>query len=292
MLNFRELRDSDRALVEKRMGNNPTKMCEFCPSDFFYWGRNGDVRVAIEGEDLFIRWSTEGFFGYAYPFAEDEERGIQRIVEQAKREGSETSFVCLTEEQAKKIQTITGLPIVIDRDWFDYLYKPEDLRDLPGKKYHGQKNHRNKFLATYPRARYHTYSSEWEEKALVFADRYYRTENQEDMLFTEEREVFLTRLRRPNEREESGLIEIDGEIVAMTFGEILGDVLYVHSEKALRDYPGSYVMINTLFVDACLRKKPFLYVNREEDLGIEGLRKAKMSWHPVLFVEKRSIKIV
>ena len=85
-----------------------------------------------------------------------------------------------------------------------------------------------------------------------------------------------------------GILRVDGEIVAFTIGEpICSDTFVVHIEKAYADIPGAYNMINQQFVEhECMNYK---YVNREEDTGAEGLRKAKRSYRPVFMVEKGTV---
>ncbi len=87
-----------------------------------------------------------------------------------------------------------------------------------------------------------------------------------------------------------GLIRSSGEVVAFTMGERLNKTTFcVHFEKALADVRGAYPMINREFVANCL--KEYTYVNREEDVGDPGLRKAKLSYNPAILLEKYSLKL-
>ena len=98
--------------------------------------------------------------------------------------------------------------------------------------------------------------------------------------------VTLNSLRLFKELElTGGILRVDGQIVAFTIGEpICSDTFVVHIEKAFPDVQGAYTMINQQFVEhECMDYK---YVNREEDTGDEGLRKAKRSYRPVFMVEK------
>lgn len=102
--------------------------------------------------------------------------------------------------------------------------------------------------------------------------------------------VTLNALRLFEELELSGgVLRVDGEIVAFTLGEpVCSDTFVVHIEKAFADIQGAYPMINQQFVEhECM---DYLYVNREEDTGSEGLRKAKLSYRPVFMVEKGVVK--
>ena len=292
MLRFLPLCEEDRKKVSEKLGDNPSKICELCPADFFFWGLNGDAQIAWDKEDLYILWTYGEERGYAYPFAEDERSALEKTVEHARSVGKPAAIIDMTAEQANSVREKLGVTPEFDRDWCDYLYSIKDLCALAGKKYHGQKNHLNKFRKTYPDARFVPYTPELRERAERFFTRYYAVETGTG-LFEAEKEVFLSRIKRPDPTEKSGVLLVDDEIVAMTFGEVLGDTLYVHTEKALRAYEGSYVAVNHLFVNAVSSVCPdVLFVNREEDLGDEGLRAAKLSWHPVRLVDKYYARIL
>lgn len=87
-------------------------------------------------------------------------------------------------------------------------------------------------------------------------------------------------------------IEVDGNIVAMSVGEVVNDTLYCHIEKANRDYHGAYQMIVREFASHILEKYPDVkYINREEDVGDEGLRKSKLSYHPIDLLDKYCVLV-
>ena len=84
-----------------------------------------------------------------------------------------------------------------------------------------------------------------------------------------------------------GLIKADGKVVAFAFGEKVGDTLFVHIEKAKKDVQGAYQMIVKEFA----LHNPAPYINREEDMGIEGLRRSKESYHPIEKLKKYSLTV-
>ena len=170
----------------------------------------------------------------------------------------------------------------------DYVYESEKLATLSGKKLHGKRNHINKFKAVYEgRWSYESITRENVEECFQMALKW-RNQNgcEDDIEKNAEMCVTLNSLRLFEELElVGGLIRVDGEIVAFSIGEpICSDTFVVHIEKAYADVPGAYTMINQQFVEhECMAYK---YVNREEDTGEEGLRKAKRSYRPVFMVEK------
>lgn len=173
------------------------------------------------------------------------------------------------------------------RDEADYVYEMEKLSTLAGKKLHGKRNHINKFKTLYPDWNYEPITSENVEECFQMALEW-RNENgcEEDLEKNAEMCVTLNFLRLFKELGmKGGLIRVDKKVVAFCVGEpVCKDTFVVHVEKAFAEVEGAYPMINQQFVQhECT---DYLYVNREEDTGAEGLRKAKLSYHPAFLVEK------
>jgi hypothetical protein len=195
-----------------------------------------------------------------------------------------------------------GLPILVDRyhgnvpctpnrDWADYLYNAEDLAEMAGRRYSGQRNHINKFKKLFPNYRYERITPDNLPRVVDFLMDYQVRFSKDNDLAKEELNrslellPYLDKFKLPG-----GFIEVDGTIVAMAVGEIVNDTLYCHIEKANREYPGSYQMIvkefskNTITPDV-------KYINREEDVGDEGLRTSKLSYHPTDLLDKYCVLI-
>ena len=181
--------------------------------------------------------------------------------------------------------------IEYDRDSADYVYESEKLATLSGKKLHSKRNHINKFKALYDgRWTYEPVTAENVEECFQMALKW-RDQNgcEDDPEKRGEICVTMNALRLFEELElKGGILKIDGEVVAFTIGEpVCSDTFVVHIEKAFADVEGAYPMINQQFVQhEC---GDYLYVNREEDTGAEGLRKAKLSYRPVFMVEKGGV---
>ena len=180
-----------------------------------------------------------------------------------------------------------GQPCTSNRDWADYLYNADDLADMAGRKYSGQRNHINKFKKLYPNYTYQRMTSENIPRVIDFLIDYEKNHGKEASLAQEE----LTRtLELIPHLERFGLpgafIEVDGVIVAMAIGEIVKDTLYCHIEKANREYPGSYQMIVKEFSHDMRANFGIQFINREEDVGDPGLRTSKLSYHPTALLDK------
>lgn len=182
--------------------------------------------------------------------------------------------------------TIPGMP---SRDWADYLYLASDLSEMAGRKFSGQRNHINKFKKLYPNYKYQRMNAENLPRVIEFLKDFEKYHSKDASLAKEELHrtlelmPYLEKFNLPG-----GFIEVDGVIVAIAIGEVVKDTLYCHIEKANRDYLGSYQMIVKEF-SSDMMQYGIRYINREEDVGDEGLRTSKLSYHPVQLLDKYCI---
>jgi hypothetical protein len=185
-----------------------------------------------------------------------------------------------------------GLHCEADRPNFDYLYNTKDLIELKGRAYHSKKNHLNYFNANY-KYEYDKMSPDMTEDAMIFIREFNNRKNPENpherlLLEYEERAMRDVFLNLDTVGFLSGVIRIGGKIEAISIGGKLGTkTVTVHVEKANTEYRGLYQAINNEFCRHMA--KNVKRINREEDMGIPGLRRAKLSYHPVKFVEKYSV---
>jgi len=175
-----------------------------------------------------------------------------------------------------------GIEISEDRDNFDYLYLRADLAELSGKKYHKKRNLVNQFLSAYPTHGEKVFSRELLPEAIEVLDRW-REEKGEDGDYTAAREA----LELSGELAMRGAVYyIDGKPAGWCLGETIarGRMFSIHFEKGLDEYKGIYQFINQSF--AASLPTYLTWINREQDLGDEGLRQAKMTYRPSGFVRK------
>jgi uncharacterized protein len=175
-----------------------------------------------------------------------------------------------------------GIVIAEDRDNFDYLYYRNDLAELAGKKYHKKKNHVNNFLSAYPDHELRQMSTEHVPAAIEILDRWRKDKN-EDGDYRAAREALdlydsLTL--------KGAIFFIGGKPAAYCLGESIarGKMFAIHFEKAIDEYKGIYQFVNQAFAASLPRF--FTLINREQDLGNEGLRQAKMTYRPCGYVQK------
>ena len=178
------------------------------------------------------------------------------------------------------------------RDWADYIYDSEDLSFFKGKRFSGQRNHMNSFIKSEPEWRFVKITQDNAHLATDFL----RTLEKDLPAPSDAFELFERTSTKDLFSDYSfsgmlgGYIETKNGIVALAVGEVIGDMLYVHIEKAMRNVRGAYQMIVSQFSQA-FAINGVQYINREEDVGDEGLRTSKLSYHPIKLNEKYTVAI-
>ncbi|MDE6342667.1 MAG: phosphatidylglycerol lysyltransferase domain-containing protein, partial [Muribaculaceae bacterium] len=179
-------------------------------------------------------------------------------------------------------------------DWGDYLYDATMLSSLSGKKMGKKRNHVNKFDTLYPGSKIEPLTALNADRAIEFMTPV-DAEGDSTPMAVEERRMtrhLLDLIKEGDSRLEGAILDVDGETAAFTIGDVKHDTLFVHVEKAGRKFEGSYEKINKEFASLMCKKYPEIkYINREDDSGDEGLRKAKQSYHPVEILKKYNIAI-
>lgn len=175
-----------------------------------------------------------------------------------------------------------------DRPNYDYIYLTQDLIELKGRAYHSKKNHLNYFLKTYE-YEYVEMTSDMADDAMKFIAEFNARkevpEHEMEMLKMEEQAMEDVFRNLEKVGYSAGAILIDGKIEAIAIGGQLGrNMITEHVEKANVNYRGLYQAINNEFCRNVASKAK--YINREEDMGIPNLRKAKLSYKPVKLLEK------
>ncbi len=294
MLEFRDIRLEDKERARECLSCSDFRGCEYTFGNNYIWSKPYNLKVGFY-KDFYIVKSEDEFF---YPSGKGDIRELVGLLkEYCGERGKPLVFSSSSKQSAQLLREIYGDEIEIspNTDFFDYCYNRDDLADLIGKKYHSKRNFINRFIKnnwSYEEIDDSNISQcfdlleQWaEENKNVDAS---NEGNSDDSL---QQEIFASRQGLENFRQLDfigGIIKVDGNPVAFTFGERLNsDTFNVHAEKALKTYDGSYPMINKEFVSRSC--KGYLYINREEDMGEENLRKAKQSYHPVFMEEKFTI---
>lgn len=290
-LQFRALQLTDRPLIEAYRAAWELESSEFTFTNLFMWGIEGNITAAFEQDVVYVllTYSGEPPFMFA-PLPRD--AGVDYRAAVARAEdyfaalGSPPRFAAIAGPLRKLFQDHCPEYILReDRDNFDYVYRGEDLLTLRGRKYHAKRNHINQFRAQYA-SEYVRIDESMREECLQL----YLTWLEHKDVFVpgvlgelEAIRALLTNMSALNVV--AGGLKVDGRLAAYAVGERMRpDMALVHIEKADPAIPGLYAMINQQFVEHEWQDVPF--INREEDMGLEGLRRSKLSYNPVRMIEK------
>ncbi|MCI8418044.1 MAG: DUF2156 domain-containing protein [Lachnospiraceae bacterium] len=292
-IQFKRPEMADRQLIQKYLWQQRSQSCEMTFANVYLWSRHYPTGFAIV-EDMLVFANLEGELSFTFPWGERDPRpALEALMAYSQEQGTPFLLHNVTRESFARLEELYPgrFAIAYDRTYADYIYETEKLANLAGKKYHGKKNHVNKFLRTYPDWSYESMGPENMEECFQMALKW-REHNgcEADEEKLAEICVTLNFLRLFQELEmQGGLLRVNGQVVAFTIGEpVCEDTMVVHIEKALHHVPGAYAMINQQF--ALHQGSGYQYLNREDDVGEEGLRKAKLSYHPVYLVEKGVVR--
>lgn len=263
-------------------------------ANLFIWGADGKMEYAEKEQVLYIKLDFEGVpvFLWApipmYGAKVDYRKAIYDGIEYMRSIGTEPTFRSVwTPFRDKMLEACPELfSVPTDIAW-DYVYSRESLATLKGKKLHGKRNHINKFLSKYPDFEYRKLDKSMIEDCIALYDLWIEDKDgKESKSMEDEKKSVQLALHNMDELElTGGAIYIDGKLCAFTVGERLHPhIQLIHIEKANTEYEGIFPMINQQYIlHEC---EGVELVNREEDMGIEGMRKAKRSYNPLKMVEK------
>ncbi len=283
------LEDKDRyASIRSCSGE---RGCEYGFANLFLWGRQ---RMAYDDRNVSVFSQFDRRSVYLFPVGcGDIKATVDKIIHDAKIRDIPCRITGLTEADCRFLEeNYPGrFRFHTDRNSFDYLYSIDHLADLPGRKYQRKRNHINRFMQQYPHSRTEPITEDNVQKAREMAACWYAQRQQQDPTadFQMEQAALYKALEHFGALDMEGLILwIGDQVAAMTLGSFLTEQTFdVQFEKALECFDGAYTVINNAFARHLRKKYPGLqWLNREEDMGIEGLRKAKLSYHPVCLREK------
>lgn len=247
-------------------------------------------------KDFIIRkYSGKGArCGYTFPLGKgDVTKALAEIEKDAKECGERLQFAFVTEEQKEVLENAMPARFCYSSDAgdSDYIYLRSELASLSGKAFHKKKNHFSKFVRTYPDYKYYEIGACNIYDAQKVADAwYYEHLQDEDASQLAEYKAIKEALENFEELGLiGGIIYVNDSPCAMTIASKINEnTVDVHFEKAVGEYAlnGGYAAINKLFSE---KLDGVTWLNREEDIGIEGLRKAKLSYRPKIMLKKYSV---
>lgn len=290
-IQFKSLELEDKAIFDAFFQNRYYENSHFNFTNLFMWREPYQIQWAVEDGVLYSKAEWNGQEFAMQPFGPEEKmhQAIEKWLCYFKDKGTGFILSGIEKQMAELIKTYPSarFKIEAERDNFDYVYETESLIHLSGRKFHSKKNHLNSFKKTYPDAVYKPITSEISLLCKLNINGWYKKHGTfDDPILTQERKAIIEVLNHFEYLKlRGGAIFLGERVIAFTFGEQLNsDTAVIHVEKADPEIRGAYNAINQAFLENTWSE--LKYVNREEDMGLEGLRKAKESYRPVRMVEK------
>lgn len=291
MIDFQPAKFDKKQQYTQLMQADRVRGCEFSFNNLFLWG---DQRMAFHSGCAVVHSSFDGFLLYPYPAGTGDRRSaVEAILADAAERGIPCRLSGLTpDDRAELEQLFPGKFLFQDyRNGYDYVYDINELAELKGRRLQKKRNHVNKFLSMHPDWRTVELTTENLQLAREFAESWYaeRLAERPEADYEMEQIALRRAFDHYTELSMEGLLLMEGEqVLAFTFGSLLRPEIFdTNFEKAREHVDGAYAVINREFARFLRSRYPALrYIDREDDMGVEGLRQAKLSYSPHHLVEK------
>jgi hypothetical protein len=290
---FRPIELADRTALEAYLAAHPPLASEYTFTNLFAWRDTYHYQLAAYGEGfLILMTGHDGQPGFLQPLVPAEKLAALQAALGFLRERGAPARIDRVGEDFLAGEDWAAWPVTVteDRDNFDYVYSVPELIALKGDKYHDKKNLLRQFEKKFSGARFVPLTPALVGRSLLFQHEWCEARECADNegLLREQCAVFQILTHFEALGAIGGAIELDGRLIALTLGERLNpDTLVIHIEKAKPGMVGLYQAINREFLAHAAAD--YACVNREQDLGEPGLRKAKLSYNPVRMVKKYQI---
>lgn len=288
MLDFQPLKIDQIPIYKQYYDYTNALGCEFNFVSGYLWSKEYKLRVAVFDDTLIKAYFRDDktIWGYCLPSGKNVKGAAEAAIDDARDRDQEPMFGYLSKRERDQLEELFPSRFIFERadDMQDYIYLTDDLAQLEGKRFHAKRNHISHFYRAYPDAVLSPLNDDNLSDALRVME-LWCAENDLDPKSYGEYAVLCEALNHYKELCMRGAVLYAGsDPVAMTLGsEISSQCFDVMFEKALRSYSGSYAVINNEFAKTLTA---YQYINREEDLGIEGLRKSKLSYYPTIIYDR------
>ena len=293
MLDFHPLQLEDLPRLRHFFDYSGSRICDTTPGTCFIWRDMYKTEWAVYDGSLYFKVFYPGLGDtFTLPLGGGRGEHYRQIADYCCRRKTPIAFYPVPKDELDRIQDFFPNSAAIpERDNFDYLYRAEDLKYFRGKKLSGQRNHVNKFLKTYGNWSFRVITLEDIPALRAFLDRYASRVDKAAASFHED--IAKTHEVLDNYATYDflgGMLLVDNEVAGFSLGEVIGDTLFTHIEKADRTYEGCYQMLVAQFAQQFAHEGVH-FINREDDAGDPGLRTSKLSYHPVALLEKYTVTV-
>jgi len=290
---FKEFSLEEKPLIEAAFTKFPPVISEFTFTNLFIWRHAYQLKIS-HLKNLICLLSDKGNQSFFFPPIGEGDRveSFRILLQYLKKRGISPKIARTPESTVTQIDWKEhGMRVELNQDQSDYIYLVKDLTKLEGRKYHRKRNHIKQFKEKYS-YQYLSLTPEWISECLRLETEWCDLRHCEAIPGLANESVAikeaLTYFDQLNMK--AGAILIDGKLEAFTLGEPLNpETVVIHIEKANPAFEGLYPMMNQAFLENQWSDYPF--VNREQDLGEEGLRKAKESYFPHHMIHKYTITL-
>ncbi len=266
------------------------RSCDYTIGGLYIWRKYFGQEYTVKDGMLI---GTAEYFDkgrcYSFPIGTgSEEDAVREIIADAKSRNTPLRFCCIPEDAVGRLAELVGRPYEITeyRDWEDYLYPYENFLGYHGKKLTTQRNHCNRFMREYPQYEYVPLNEGNICEAKDFLEANVESFMKDDPISIEDCRRTLEVMDHVTRFGfTGGMLKVGGKTIGLTIGEVLGDTLYVHVEKALSGYSGVYPMLAMLYARQMADDR-LKFINREDDSGDQGLRYSKTEYRPCAMVKK------
>jgi hypothetical protein len=300
VIDFKIIELSDKKAIDACLAYNTLKTCDLCFANLLAWQTKFKTEFSIIKGTLFIRYFENNANSFSLcniiPVGKmNLHDSLTLIIEDAK--DNNVNFVMkITSEMWNEINEAfpNTFQYQLDRDNDEYIYLSEKLIRLSGNKLQSKRNHINRFKKENPDWNYFPILSKEDlDDCSVMLDKWDNL-NIDKAKRSLRYDYIATKIMIDNFHYlqlKGGAIKANGKIIAFTIGEQLtNNTFVIHVEKAFSDMNGAYTIINQQFAEH--EASDFLYINREEDMGLDNLRKAKMSYYPHILLQKRVLTLI
>lgn len=292
MLEFKKIELKDIQTLKAYFSAYPARQCDRSAGATVMWRDYFENKYTVIDGTIVFTSNFKGDLCFTYPIGRNIDAALDAIDKHCSENGIPAVFCSVNNKELPKLlERYPECTVDADRDWFDYLYNKEDIMNLSGRKYGTPRNHINKFRKLYTDWSFEPINESNIPELIEFT-RNFTFHAEKDESASLELEMCIEVL----ENYEAygmlgGVLRVDGKVIGYSIGEIVGDTLFCHIEKADTSYAGAYQMLTNQYLRMYAEKDEIKYVNREEDCGDEGLRKSKLSYHPVELIEKNTVII-
>lgn len=292
---FKDIEIDCKNILDKYFDLVDYEACEYCFTTLYMWKDLYKTKYYVEDDFAIVagEYENKGFIILPLAKKENMNKAFDFIIKNFEKQHKQIHLKAINKEVVEYLQSVYGdrFEYIEERNNFDYIYDGESLRTLAGRKNQKKRNHLNSFVKEYgDRVEYKKLEETDFDECINLLKEWSKDKEESielDSEFKAIKRIFKNYKKLKDTLKISG-IYIDSKLEAFSIGEMLNDnMAVIHVEKANADIRGLYPYINQQFLLNEFSDVEF--VNREEDLGIEGLRKAKLSYHPVKFAEKYTV---